>query len=92
MLKFENLTLFVADLGEENPLADIKNINYIHAGYKMSESAKEHRLEHLGEGMIDSMLPYLQQDNYNRLLKRKTFKAAILENSKLKAIFSATDK
>lgn len=87
MLKFENLTLFVADLGEENPLADIKNINYIHAGYKMSESAKEHRLEHLGEGMIDSMLPYLQQDNYNRLLKRKTFKAAILENSKLKAIF-----
>ena len=87
MLKFERITISAANLGQENPLADIGNISYIHAGYTMSEKAKEHRPEHLGEGMIDSMLPYMQQDGYDRKLQKRVFKAAVLENEKLKAIF-----
>ncbi len=40
MLKFEKIVIPTSDLGEENPLADIKNINYIHAGYKLSPEAE----------------------------------------------------
>lgn len=87
MLRFENIKIYAVNPGPENPLADIGNIGYIHAGYTMSERAKEHRPEHIGEGMIDSMLPYLQQDGYDRRLQKRSFKAAVLENAKLKAIF-----
>lgn len=87
MLKFKNYIIPTADLGEENPLADIKNISYIHAGYRVSDSARKYMPDHLGEGMIDTMLPYMQQDGYNRELKPKNYKAAVLENEKLKAVF-----
>ncbi len=87
MLKFEKIVIPTSDLGEENPLADIKNINYIHAGYKLSPEAEHYRPAHLGEGMISTMLPYLQQDGYGRALYLKSYTAAILENENLKAVF-----
>ena len=40
MIKWEYLTIPSADMGEVNPLADIYNIEYIHAGYELSKNVK----------------------------------------------------
>ncbi len=76
-----------ADMGERNRMADIKNISYIHAGYQTSEHFDEKDKKYLGKGMLDTMLPYMQQDGYDRDLKPKKWNAVILENEKLKAVF-----
>lgn len=100
-LIFTELNILSSDLGGCNPTVDINNVSYIHASYVLSESAKKRKPEFFGEGMVDSMLPYLQQDNYGRELSLKPFKVAILENENLKAIiltelggrlYSLTDK
>ena len=76
-----------ATLGEPNPMADIKNISYIHATYRTGEHFDKDDCPYLGYGMINTMLPYTQQDDYDRTLTTKKFKCAILENEKLKAVF-----
>ncbi len=87
MIKFEDYIMDAASMGEPNPMPDIKNISYIHAGYKMTDKIREDEKEYIGKGMINTMLPYLIQDQYDREKKPRKFKAAILENNKLKAVF-----
>ncbi len=87
MIKFENYTMPAADIGKLNPMPDIKNVSYIHAGYKMTDKIKEEEKTYLGKGMISTMLPYMMQDGYNRSKKDRNFKAAILENDYIKAVF-----
>ena len=62
MIKFENVEFPAASMGELNPMPDIKNISYIHAGYQVTSKIDEDEKKYLGKGMISTMLPYLQQD------------------------------
>lgn len=87
MIKLDNYTIQAASLGDCNPMPDIKNVSYIHAGYEMTDRVREEEKTHIGKGMIPTMLPYLTQDGYDRNKKERAFNAVILENSKLKAIF-----
>ena len=86
-LKFREYEICAADLGAENYMPDIKNVEYIHAGYTLSDRVNPEAAENIGKGMIRTMLPYTLQDNYNRDRRMKKFNAAILENDKLRAIF-----
>ncbi len=87
MIKLEKLSMPAASMGELNPMPDIKNVSYIHAGYEMTDKIREDEKTYLGKGMIPTMLPYLIQDGYDRNKKMRTFTTVVLENSKLKATF-----
>lgn len=76
-----------ATLGAENPLPDIKNISYIHAEIEATKAVPKRLTTYIDKGMVDTMLPYTQQDNYDRNRKERLFKAVILENEHLKAVF-----
>lgn len=87
MLKFEDYVIPSASMGKLNPMPDIGNISYIHAGFKTTPDVTEEEAKYLGKGAISTMIPYMQQDGYNREKSPRAFKAAILENKYLKAVF-----
>lgn len=87
MVRFEDYTMPAASLGKVNPMPDIKNVSYIHAGYEMTDKVTQEERTYIGQGMIPTLLPYLTQDGYNRDRKPRAFKAAVLENSRIKAVF-----
>ena len=76
-----------ADLGKNNPNPDFKNIDYIHAGYRVTENVTAEETEYFGKGMISTILPYMIQDNYDRERKVKEVKSIVLENNYIKAVF-----
>lgn len=76
-----------ATLGPENPLPDIKNISYIHASITATSAVPKKLTTYIDKGMVSTMLPYTQQDFYDRNRKQRLFKAVILENEHLKAVF-----
>ncbi|MBQ7099455.1 MAG: DUF5107 domain-containing protein [Oscillospiraceae bacterium] len=80
-------TIPAATLGPENPLPDIKNVSYIHASIEATRAVPDHLTAHIDKGMVDTLLPYTQQDNYDRNRTMRSFKAVILENGHLKATF-----
>ena len=86
-LQFTDYLILAADLGSDNMMPDIKNVDYIHAGFTLTSKVRADDAENLGKGMINTMLPYSIQDNYNRNRALRTFKAAILENDVLRAVF-----
>lgn len=85
-LRFEDYEIIAADLGDENLMPDIKNVEYIHAGFKTTDRVPNEEATGLGRGMINTILPYTLQDNYNRNRRAQKFNAAILENDKLRAV------
>ncbi|MBQ4576358.1 MAG: DUF5107 domain-containing protein, partial [Firmicutes bacterium] len=76
-----------ATLGPENPLPDIKNVSYIHADIERTAAVPERLTTYVDQGMVDTMLPYTQQDFYDRDRKQRLFKGIFLENDHLKAVF-----
>ena len=76
-----------ATLGQENPLPDIKNISYIHADMEATAAVPKRLTTYVDKGMVDTMLPYTQQDFYDRQRKMRMFKGIYLENDHLKAVF-----
>ncbi len=76
-----------AGMGKENPLPDIKNVSYIHAAIKTTENVPEKAKTYINKGMIPTMLPYRQQDGYDRDRKDRAFKSVVIENENLKAVF-----
>lgn len=87
MLRFEKYIIRSAYLGVENPLPDIKNVSYIHAGFEVTDKLTEEEKAGLGKGKINTLLPYTTQDNYDRNKNDRAFNAAILENKYIKAVF-----
>lgn len=87
MIRFEKYIIRSASLGVENPLPDIKNVSYIHAGFDVTDKLTEEEKAGLGKGKINTLLPYTNQDNYDRNRNDRAFNAAILENKYLKAVF-----
>ncbi len=74
-------------MGEVNPLADIGNIEYIHAGYEVTNNISAAERERIGKGMIHTILPYTIEDNFDRVRADREFRAAIVENEYLRATF-----
>ena len=75
-----------AGMGEENPLPDIKNNAYIHAKIEVTDAIPEEDKRYIGEGMIPTLLPYREQNGYDRNRKDKVYRAVVLENKYLKAV------
>lgn len=76
-----------ANMGKENPLPDIKNNAYIHAKIEVTENISAEDKKHIGDGMIPTMLPYFEQNGYDRNRADKIYNAVVLENEFLKATF-----
>ncbi len=87
MVKVEYMEIKAADMGRPNPLPDIKNVQYIHAGFEVTDNVSEKEKQYLGKGMIQTVLPYMIQDCYTRDKKLQKIKTVVLENDYLKAIF-----
>ena len=86
-LRFEDIILNAAELGEESCLADIHVNSYIRAKVTVSDAIKSEDRRYIGKGMISTLLPYRIQDGYTRERSLRSFKAAILENEYLRALF-----
>lgn len=86
-LRFEEMLIEAADLGEESCLPDIMNNKYIHTPIRVTDRVTEEERKLIGKGMISTLLPYCIQDGYDRNRKMTAFPAAVLENEYLKAIF-----
>ena len=86
-LIFTDIPLLGAPVGEENPMPDLKNVSYIHATFQTTDRVTEEDRKYFGVGKIDTLLPYLSQDNYTRDRSLRNYKAAILENEHLRAVF-----
>ena len=87
MVHFEKLVIPAASLGPLNPMPDIKNVSYIHAGYEMTDKVSEEEKKYIGKGMIPTMLPYRLQDGYDREKKPRAFQAAVVENDHVRVVF-----
>ncbi len=76
-----------ATLGPENPLPDIRNNNYIHCRIELTRAVPRRLAAYIDKGNVPTLLPYTQQDCYDRDRKERLFKSVILENDHLKAVF-----
>ena len=90
MIHYETMTISAAPLGKLNPLPDIMNNTYIHAGYKVTPSVTEEESRWIGWGMLPTMLPYLTQDGYTRERQETEIPTVVLENQYLRAVFLPT--
>lgn len=86
-LEFKKIKILAANMGEDNCLPDMMNDSYIHAKINVANNIPESDKKYIGKGMINTLLPYKIQDNYDRSRNMKEFNAAILENEYLKAVF-----
>lgn len=86
-LEFRDYEILSAQMVSENTMPDIGNVRYIHSSYKVSDRVSEEDARYIGKGMLDTLLPYTQQDDYTRDRKPHNFRAAILENENLRAVF-----
>lgn len=86
MLTFADVTLKSADLGGESLIPDIHDAS-INPFMICDESVTDELRENVGKGMLKTRIPYKDQNMYNRVFSQKIYKAAILENEHLKAVF-----
>ena len=85
MVKIEDFVIPSADLGVENPLPDLRHGDWPMC--KIDPSLSEEDKEFVNQGSVYSILPYTYQNNYGRDLTDVVYKAAVLENKYLKAVF-----
>lgn len=86
MLKFENIILNCDVIEEECNIPDIRDPRS-GAFFMCDNSVDSDEAEKIGKGMIYTVLPYKMQSNYGTRTEARVFKAAILENDFLKAVF-----
>lgn len=86
MLTYETIVLCSAELGDVSYVPDIKGEGAI-PFFGEGEGFSKEMLPDLGKGMVASILPYTMQNRYDREIKEREYKAAILENEYLKAVF-----
>jgi hypothetical protein len=86
-IRFEELKIPAAGLHGENPLPDIKGLRQRLGEIKFSDEIREDEKEYFYYGRIKSILPYCIQDDYDRAMKTRAFKACVLENEYLRATF-----
>ena len=86
MIRYEKISMPAESLGEVNPLADIGNIEYIHAGYETTDNISPAERERIGKGMIHTILPYTIEDNFDRVRKRTGKRYCRLTNTSAYAV------
>ncbi len=87
MNRISQIVLPSSGIGELNPMPDIRNVGYIHAGFEVKPSLSADERKFLGQGMIDTLIPYKLQDNYSRDKVETAYQTVVLENDKLVATF-----
>lgn len=87
-LRFEPYAMPAAALGKENPLPDIGSVSDAHGQIAIDETTvTPEEAKYMGWGRVHTILPYTIQDGYGRRRRRREFKAAVLENQRLRAVF-----
>ena len=86
MLRFETVELRSASLQGEDLIPDIRGAGGATPIRVMESVAKTDGM-FIGEGEVSSALPYTMQAFYDRDLQMKPYRAAVLENEDLRAIF-----
>lgn len=87
-LTWTKLTMPSASLGKANPLPDMRSSGDAHAKIAVDEQTiSPHEAKYIGWERINTTLPYLTLDGYNRIKRPKAWKAAVLENNHLRAVF-----
>ena len=86
-LSFKTLNIPAASLGKLSPLADIGNDTYIRAPIATDGTIPEDEMKYIGKGMIETLLPYRIQNNYDRKRVPAELPVAVLENEYLRATF-----
>ncbi|MDR1440225.1 MAG: DUF5107 domain-containing protein [Clostridiales bacterium] len=87
-LTFGAITMPAADLGQENPLPDIRALPDPHSsGITIDGSVPKEEHPLFFYGKVASVLPYRMQDGYNREKAERSFPCATLENDYVKAVF-----
>ena len=51
-IRLETLTMPAANMGGLNPMPDIKNVSYIHAGYEMTSKILEEEKTYIGKNCV----------------------------------------
>ena len=87
VLRFEELRLPAADVGPTNPLPPIAADADVHAWIKPAPDVPPEDARYVGYGNVASPLPYLMQDCYTRERRTRGFRAAVLDNGRLRATF-----
>ena len=54
-------------------MPDIKNVSYIHAEIEVTGAVPENLTAWIDKGMVDTLLPYTQQDCYDRKRVLRSF-------------------
>jgi tetratricopeptide (TPR) repeat protein len=85
-LKFEELSIPAADLGLENPLPPLSHGRELHQ-VEADDEIPADMLANISYGRLPNVLPYKIQDGYDRSLRIRNFRVAILENEILRAVF-----
>lgn len=86
-LSFVDYGIASASLGEKSCLPDIHVNSYIRASISVSKRIGGEDARFIGKGMVSTLLPYRITDGYDRGRAEKIYKAAILENECLRAVF-----
>lgn len=87
-LRFEEYEIPSAKLGKLNPLPDLSPSSDAHANIAIdADTVTPEESRYMGWAKVNSILPYLIQDGYDRVKKPRKWHAAILENEHLRAVF-----
>ncbi len=85
--RVESYIIPSAHMGTNNPLPDIKTNRYLQASIDVIGQLPDETGIYVNKGMIKTILPYCEQDNFDRNLEDYAYQAVILENEHLKAVF-----
>ena len=85
--KIQTFSLPAASLGGENPLAPLHPLGSANMALNISRDIPEEDRRYIGVNTDPQCLPYCNQDEYDRILKPRGFKAVVLENEYLRAVF-----
>lgn len=86
-LRFETYRLPAANLGGQNPLPPLHSLDEADVAHVMHENVPLQDRKYIGYGLDVGTLPYKFQDDYDRNKKPRDFKAVVLENEVLRAVF-----
>ncbi len=86
-LSIQDVELNGANLGADNPLPAFRVAGHSPSPVKFDESVPAEARKYLGFGCDTGVLPYSIQDGYDRDVRPRKFRVAILENEILRAMF-----
>lgn len=86
-LRLDQWVMPAASMGDANPLPPLEPKEDITRSFTIDASIPEEDRTCIGFGMDHRHLPYLVQDQYDRVREPRVFRTAVLENEHLRATF-----